>query len=157
LSQVGAGPDKVKTEFDPIQDQQQVVGLLRGGCAQVRKAFDIEDINIDDLIATAMDDPEAIAGGHAAFRGINIADLYTAYRQFCKNETVPNSPVDIGQVIEFYNRTLANLPDHTQLKGKRLPGLGVVLDLKGERFAEIHEADQRRVWVPLADIPAHVR
>src|SRR5213593_2015176 len=89
LSQVGTAPDTVKTEFDPIQDREQVMNQLRAGCAQVRKAFDIEDVNIDDLIATAMDDPDAVAGGHAAFRGINIKDLHVAYRQFCKNEAVP--------------------------------------------------------------------
>src|SRR5215470_12038396 len=157
FSQVATAPDRVKTEFDPIQDRQQVVSLLRAGCAQMRKAFDIEDLNIDDLIATAMDDPEAVSGGQAAFRGINIGDLHVSYRQFCKNETVPNSPVDIGEVIEFYNRTLADLPDHTRLKGMRLPGMSEVLDLKGERFAEVYEPDQRRVWVDLADIPIHVR
>src|SRR5215471_18441573 len=157
FSQVATAPDRVKTEFDPIQDRQQVVGLLRAGCAQMKKAFDIENLNVDDLIATAMDDPDAVAGGQAAFRGINISDLHVSYRQFCKNETVPNSPVDIGEVIEFYNRTLADLPDHTRLKGMRLPGMSEVLDLKGERFAEVYEPDQRRVWVDLADIPVHVR
>src|SRR5712671_4879393 len=157
FSQVATAPDRVKTEFDPIQDRQQVVSLLRAGCAQMRKAFDIEDLNVDDLIATAMDDPDAVAGGYAAFRGINIGDLHVSYRQFCKNETVPNSPVDVGEVIEFYNRTLADLPDHTRLKGMRLPGMSEVLDLKGERFAEVYEPDQRRVWVDLADIPVHVR
>src|SRR6266850_1272538 len=74
-----------------------------------------------------------------------------------KTESVPNSPVDVGEVIEFYNRTLADLPDHTRLKGMRLPGMSEVLDLKGERFAEVYEPDQRRVWVDLADIPVHVR
>ena len=87
FSQV-ASPDSVKTQFNPIDDQGQVVELLRGGCAQMRKAFDIEDVNLDDLIATAMDDADAIAGGHAALRGMDIKDLHTAYRQFCKNETV---------------------------------------------------------------------
>src|SRR5262249_15299890 len=117
FSQVATAPDRVKTEFDPIQDRQQVVSLLRAGCAQMRKAFDIEDLNVDDLIATAMDDPDAVAGGHAAFRGINIKDLHVAYRQFCKNETVANSPVDIREVIEVYNRTPAGLPAPTPLQG----------------------------------------
>ena len=94
FSQVATAPDRLKTEFDPIQDRQQVVGLLRAGCAQMRKAFDIEDLNVDDLIATAMDDPDTVSGGHAAFRGINIRDLHVAYRQFCKNETVADSPID---------------------------------------------------------------
>src|SRR5687768_775360 len=95
FSQVTVAPDQIKTEFDPIQDQQEVVTLLRAGCAQMRKAFDIEDINIDDLIATAMDDPDVVSGGLPQFRGMNLGDLHTAYKQFCKNETVENSPVNI--------------------------------------------------------------
>src|SRR4029077_20011266 len=104
FSQVALSPEKLKTTFDPVADQQRVVGLLRAGCAQMRKAFDIEDVNIDDLIATAMDDADAIASGLAVFRGINIKDLHTAYRQLCKNETVDRSPVDITEVITFYNQ-----------------------------------------------------
>ena len=78
FSQVVASPDAMMTRFDPIQDRQQVIGLLRTGCEQVRKAFDVETVNLDDLISTAMEDPEAVAGGHAAaFRGIQIEDLYT--------------------------------------------------------------------------------
>jgi penicillin-binding protein 1A len=157
FSQVAIGPDKLKTTFDPVADQQQVVELLRSGCGQMRKAFDIEDVNVDDLIATAMDDAEAIAAGHAAFKGINIKDLHTSYRQFCKNETVPDSPVNIAEIIEFYNRTLAELPDHKRLKGMRLPGASIVLDVKGQRFAEVFEPDNRRVWVPLRDVPVHVQ
>src|SRR5262245_27058303 len=95
FSQVALGPEKLKTEFNPMTDQQQVVDLLRTGCAHMRRAFDIEDINVDDLIATAMDDAEAIAAGHAVFKGMNIKDLHTSYRQFCKNETVADSPLNI--------------------------------------------------------------
>lgn len=157
FSQVTVGPETIKTEFDPIQDQHEVVSLLRAGCAHMRKAFDIEDINVDDLIATAMDDPEAVAGGLPQFRGMNLGDLHTAYKQFCKNETVENSPVDLAHVIEFYNRTVANLPDHKRLRGMRLPGASVLLDGRGQKFAEVFEQDQRRVWVPLAEIPVHVR
>jgi hypothetical protein len=42
-----------------------------------------------------MDDPQAI-GASKALRGIDIADLQTAYRQFCKNETVARPAVDLG-------------------------------------------------------------
>jgi penicillin-binding protein 1A len=49
----------------------------------MRKVFEIEDINLDDLLATAMEDPDLVAGGNAAFRGIKFADLQSAYRQFC--------------------------------------------------------------------------
>jgi penicillin-binding protein 1A len=157
LSQVTTAPDAVKTQFDRTKDREQVAELLRAGCAHMRKAFDIEDINLDDLISTAMDDPQAIAGESKAFHGINFADLVTAYRQFCKNEKVAAPAVDLGDVIDFYNKAAANLPDHTKLKGMKLPGASVVLDRKGDRFAEVFEENQRRVWVVLADIPEHVR
>src|SRR5262249_34474742 len=157
FSQVAVAPEKVKTAFNPTQDQQQVVEILRAGCAQMRKAFDIEDVNIDDLIATAMDDPDAIAAGHAAFRGINIGHLHIAYRQVFKNQVGANFSVRLAEVISFYNRPLADLPDHPRLKGMRLPGATVVLDLKGERFAEVYEPDQRRIWVDLANVPTHVQ
>src|SRR5207302_9322745 len=99
----------------------------------------------------------AIAAGHAVFKGINIKDLYTSYRQFCKNETVADSPVNVAQVIEFYNRTLTDLPDHKRLKGMRLPGASLVLDLRGQRFAEASEPDTGRDWFPLRDIPGIVQ
>ena len=65
--------------------------------------------------------------------------------------------VDLGEVIDFYNKALTDLPDHAKLKGLKLPGASVVLDRKGERFAEVFEENQRRVWVLLADIPVHVQ
>jgi hypothetical protein len=52
-------------------------------------------------------------------------------------------------VIDFFKKAAANLPDHGKLKGLKLPGASVVLDRKGERFAEVFEENQRRVWVPL--------
>jgi hypothetical protein len=48
LSQVTTAPDAVKTRFDRAQDQQQVAELLRAGCTHMRKAFDIEDINLEE-------------------------------------------------------------------------------------------------------------
>src|SRR5262249_32715376 len=87
LSQVTTAPDSVKTRFDRIRDQEQAAQLLHAGCTHMRKAFDIEDINLEDLIATALDDPQAV-DENRVFRGINFADLQTAYREFCKNENV---------------------------------------------------------------------
>jgi penicillin-binding protein 1A len=157
LSQVTTRPEAVKTHFDPIVDRTEVVQLLRASCAHMRKAFDIEDLNLDELIATAMDDPRALTGEIKALRGLNFGDLHKAYRQFCKNETVADAAVDIGQVIKFYNKAVANLPDHWRVKERRLPGASLVLDIKGNRFAEIFEPDHRRVWVPLAEIPEAVQ
>ena len=38
--------------------------------------------------------------------------------------------VDLGQVITFFNKAAADLPDPAQLKGKQLPGMSAVLDGK---------------------------
>src|SRR5271169_6391593 len=153
LSEVTTQPQAVKTRFDPVQDRTEVVQILRDGCAHMRQAFDIESINLDDLISTALNDPKAVGADIKAFHGINFTDLNTAYHQFCKNESVANPVVDLGQVIEFFNNAAADLPDQTQLKGRKLPSMSVVLDSKGNNFANVFEPRNRRVWVPLSTIP----
>ena len=156
LSQVTTTPDAVKTEFDKDRDQAVVAELLHRGCSQMLKVFDLENINFDELLVTALDDPQAI-GETKAFRGIDFADLQIAYRQFCKKQAVPRPAVDLAEVIAVYNKAASDLPDHNRLKGLKLPGASVVLDRKGNRFAEVFEENQRRVWVVLADIPEHVQ
>ncbi len=157
LSQVAAGPDTVRTRFDPAQDQAEVVQILRNGCAHMRKAFDIENIDLDGLIVTAMSDKRAAPGDAKVFHGVKFDDLYAAYRQFCKNEPVQNSIFNAGEVIEFYNKAAADLPDHTKLKGMHLPSMTSVLDGRGIKYAELYEPDSRRIWVPLRDIPPDLR
>jgi penicillin-binding protein 1A len=157
FSQVTTRPDAVKTEFDAVRDRSEVAQLLSAGCAHMRRAFDIEDINLDDLIATAMDDKEALSSEIKALKGLKLADLHVAYRQFCKAEKIEESPVDLGQVITFYNSAVKDVPDAVQLKHLRLPGTSMVLDNKSERLAEIYVPNNRRVWVKLADIPEAVR
>src|SRR5215831_7614791 len=76
LSQVTTQPQAIKTQFDPNKDQDAVVQLLRDGCAHMKQAFDIESINIDDLIATALDDPKAMGTEIEAFHGLNFADVF---------------------------------------------------------------------------------
>ena len=91
LSQVTTRPDAVKVQFDPVADQAEVVQILRDGCAHMRKSFDIEDLNLDDLISTAMEDKDAMANEVKAFHGIKFDDMFSAYREICKkNETVAN-------------------------------------------------------------------
>ena len=102
LSEVLTHPASVRTHFDPATDQDQVVQVLRAGCNHMRRAFDIETINLDDLISTALDDSAAFGANAKAFHGINFADLNVAYHRFCKNEVVDQPSVDLAQVIEFY-------------------------------------------------------
>jgi penicillin-binding protein 1A len=157
LSQVTTQPNAVRTDFDPARDQDAVVHILQNGCAHIRKVFDIESINLDDLITTAMDDPQAMSANIKALNGVSFEDLFKAYRQFCKNEAVDKSPVDIAEVITYFDKAAADLPDHTKLKDLRLPGLSVMLDSKGGHLAELGEPGRRRVWVPLSDIPVYVQ
>jgi penicillin-binding protein 1A len=157
LAQVTTRPEAVKTAFDPVTDQPEVVQLLKDGCAHMRKAFDIEDLNLDALIETALDDPETVTGEIRAFRGLDFRDLHIAYKQFCANEPIAHSPFDMKAVIEFYNNVVTDLPDHAKLKGLKLPGTSIVLDGKGMKVAELFESDHRRMWVPLSDIPEYVQ
>jgi membrane carboxypeptidase/penicillin-binding protein len=157
LGQVTTRPEAIKTQFDPVNDQAEVADILQAGCAHMRKAFDVEDINLDELIATALEDPSLVTGEIKSFRGLNFQDLHTAYRQFCTSEQIDNSPFDLGEVITFYNKTVTDLPDAARLKGLKLPGTTEVLDNDGKPFAELFESDHRRIWVPISDLPDYVQ
>jgi membrane carboxypeptidase/penicillin-binding protein len=159
LSQVTTRPDAVRTQFDAATDGPKVVQLLRDGCAHMRKAFDIEDINLDELISTAMEDPSAVAGASAPkiLHGLDIGELNTSYRQFCKGENPANSPFDARAVIEFYNKATENLPTAEALRDKALPGMTQILDGAGKPFAETFEANGRRLAVPIETVPTLVR
>jgi penicillin-binding protein 1A len=157
LSQVVTSPDNVKTQFDRDRDHAEVQSLLVAGCTHMRKAFDVESIDLDDLINTAMDDPQSVAGDNRAFRGIKFDELVGAYRQFCKKDKAAGSSVDLKTVIDTYNVAAADLPDHNRLKNIKLPQTSVMLDRNGERFSEFSEDNERRVWVGLAQIPEHVK
>ena len=160
LSEVMTQPQAVKTKFDPATDQAQVVQILRDGCAHMRHAFDIESINLDELITTALDDPKAVGANAEVFHGINFVDLNTAYHQFCKNEPIDKPVVDLGQVMDFYNDAAAALPDQAQLtalKDKKLPSMTTVVDGKGAKFADVYLPGNRRIWEPLSAIPDFVQ
>jgi penicillin-binding protein 1A len=156
LSQVTTRPDAITTSFDPDRDAAAVMQIMRDGCAHMRKAFDVESIDLDDLIKTAMDDPNAFSAEIKALHGLKFDDLILVYRQFCKNEDVKDSPVDIGAIIRFYDGAMADLPDAARLRALRTAGPGGVMDGNGERFADLSESN-RRIWVPLDDIPLYVQ
>jgi 1A family penicillin-binding protein len=157
LSLVMTRPDAVKTQFDPTTDKAEVISVLGAGCDAVRKSFDIENIDLDGLIDTVMIDKQAVAGEVAGFKGIKFEDLHLAYKQLCKHEKIDREVIDVPAVIEFYNRAAADLPDHTRLKGLKLPGMTTVFDGTGAKFAELFEPDSRRRWVPLAAVPEFVQ
>ncbi len=157
FSQATTRPEAIKTEFDAGSDKAEVEQLLQAGCLHMRKSFDIEQINLDDLIATAMDDKGAIGDEIKVLKGLSFSDLHAVYRQYCKGERVENSPVDLTQVIAFYNEALKDIPDVGRLKDLRLPGMTLILDGKGAPFSEVYTPENRRVWVSISDIPDTVR
>ena len=55
-------------------------------------------------------------------------------------------------MIEFHNRALADLPDHTRLLDLKLPATTTVLDRNGRTFAEVYEPANRRVPVGLSAV-----
>jgi penicillin-binding protein 1A len=148
LSQVLEQPQELKTAFDPAKDQAAVMRLLQQGCVHMRRTFDIEDLNFDDLVATAMDDPDART---AKFRGVSFADMHEAYKAICNNAG-SKLPVDLAAVIEFHNQALAELPDHTRLVDLKLPATTTILDREGRKFAEVYEPANRRIPVKLSAI-----
>ncbi|MBP1179464.1 penicillin-binding protein 1A [Methylobacterium sp. PvR107] len=159
LSQVTTRPDAVRTQFDPATDGPEVVRLLRDGCAHMRKAFDIEDINLDELITTAMEDPTSVAGPSAPkiLHGLDLNELNTSYKQFCKGENPPNSPFDAKAVIAFYDNATKDLPSAEALRDKALPGMTRILDGAGKPFAEASEPNGRRIVVPITAVPTLVQ
>ncbi|WP_342162828.1 penicillin-binding protein 1A [Methylobacterium sp. SD21] len=159
LSQVTTRPDSLRTQFDPAKDGPEVVRILRDGCAHMRKAFDIEDINLDDLISTAMEDPTSVAGPTAPkiLHGLDLNELNTSYKQFCKGEDPLNSPFDAKAVIEFYDNATKDLPAAETLRDKALPGMSRILDASGKPFAETFEPNARRLVVPITAVPPLVQ
>lgn len=157
LSQVVTKPDAIKPAFDPARDRGQVIELLRAGCSHMRRTFDLEDINLDELIATAMADPKEFTGEVKAFRGINFTEMHTLYKQFCGKDPADPSADHVTQTIDFYNKAVADLPDHTKFKDGGLPGTSVVLDGRGQQMAEIFQPGHRREPVALGKIPKWVQ
>jgi hypothetical protein len=51
----------------------------------MRQAFDIESINLNELISTALNDPKAVSADIKAFHGINFADCLPLIRDAAHN------------------------------------------------------------------------
>jgi penicillin-binding protein 1A len=78
--------ERLAVKTHSVAHRNQVLKILRAGFVNLKQAFDIESINIDDLTATALDDPNSMGVDIRAFHSRNFTDLNTAHR-----------------VIEFFN------------------------------------------------------
>ena len=132
LSQVTTAPDTVKTQFDRGRDQEEVARLLNAGSVAYAQGGRRVDINLDDLIATALDDPQAMSSENKAFRGINFADLQTAYRQFCKERRryAGAGGRSRARPSTTTSRPTGICPITPSSEGIKLPAPSVVLDRK---------------------------
>lgn len=174
LSQLFTKPiDQFHQQFNPASDQAEVASLLHDGCQFVTKEFGAEKIDFDLLFSMMIENIKASqekVGGQAAapqpdqkFTSTNLTDsldipaLYAAYKEFCKGEKVEDGKLDMGEIINYYNKTLADLPDPATLKGKRLPESTLILDRDGNRFSEIYADNNRRKWISIKDIPDTVQ
>ena len=125
----------------------------------MRRAFDIEDINLDELIATAMEDPQARRRRSQGSAGTELRRPPCQLPAILQGrDSVDPSPVDLGRGDRLLQRRRRGSSRCRQSsKASSFPGVSIVLDGEGKRFAEVYEPDHRRMWVPLSDIPMPVQ
>ncbi len=182
LTQLFTKPlEQFKPAFDPLKDQAEVHALLTEGCSFLTKEFSSESMDFDFFFTLMMGNAQkmkeateqekaeaeelAKATGQSAqesfaeriAKKLDIPQLHEVYKTYCKKEKIENSTLKIEQVIGFYNEALKNLPDHTKLKGKRLPEASILLDKDDVKFTEVYSDNNRRRWVPIGELPKHVK
>lgn len=179
-------PEQIQTKFDPTADKDKVAAIIHDGCGYVAKEIkadgDFKQV-IELAIATAemvknapKPDPgtkpnasgptpapgTTTAPSDKMSTGSLLADLdfgalRTMFNQLCFGEKVENSPLKLEEVINYYNAAMTDLPDFKKLKGLRLAETSTVLDLKGKRYTDIYAKAGRRYFVPINEIPEHVK
>jgi penicillin-binding protein 1A len=185
VSQLYTKPvEQFRTHFDPQSEQKEVTQILNAGCGFVTKELGAESMKIDVILnlimkniesakskannvpADVVDDEiegvvkENKSAPNATDRIMAKLDFTTlnhAYKQICKGESIENSSVKLDEVISFYNTAMADVKDHTILKDLRLPEATAILDGNGKRFTEVYSDNNRRNWMPISEIPVHVR
>jgi penicillin-binding protein 1A len=177
--------DRFRPAFNPQTDREQVAQLLHAGCEILKKEFGNSRVDMDTTILQNLDELEAAqkgVSGHDTGMGdgeldsdlttpaaarkektlaerlgkIDIPGIRRAYRQFCMLQKVDQG-IDLEPSIQYYNAVMKDLPDPSILKNLRLPQTSFVLDRDGQRFTEIFIDGQRRRWLPLSEMPEHLK
>lgn len=176
LSQLLNGhPDKFREHFDPQTEQAKVEELLTNGCEYLIKEFKADDVPFDMLFNTMISSlakakeknkpvEEEIGAEVQVTKTaterlldqLNLPVMHEVYKKYCKKEKVDKFPVNIADVIEYYNAAVADLPDHTILKTLKLKEASILLDQKEEKFTEVYSEHNRRKVVSIKDLPPHV-
>ncbi len=183
LSQLFTKPvEQFKVKYDATADQAEIEQTLNAGCLYITKEFGAEKVDFDFLFTTMISNlktaqakraeqlkaqpaqavaPVAANNKKVSSKGLmenlDLEGLFAAYKQFCKSTKMENSPIKMAEVIAYYNTAMADLPDPAVLKGKKLLESSLVLDRNGDRFTEVYADNNRRRWVPIAEIPVKVQ
>lgn len=87
---------------------------------------------------------------------LDIDGLKRAYKQFCIQEKI-DQPIQLEATINYFNSVMKDLPNPAVLKDLHLPQTSFIQDRNGQRFTEVFVNGQRRRWLPLSEIPEHLK
>lgn len=157
--------EKFQVHFDSKSGAIEAEKILREGCKIIGTQIKDPRFNLELILSALVTDSEADNSNssvgknksNSLFRKIDFGGLLTAYRFFCKNEQSLKSQIDLNQVISYYNATFTNLKSVESLKSFKYAEANTVLDSRGKHFTEIYGAGNRRIFVPIAKIPNHVK
>ncbi len=159
LSQVTTTPDAVKTAVRPRRrTSRRSRKLLQAGCTHMRKAFDIEDINLDELITTA----------HGRSAGADRRDQGLPGINFCRSARRLSAVLQEREGRQARRSISATSSTSTTRRSPTCPTTpssraascrapASCSTARASASPRCSRPNQRRVWVPLADIPEHVQ
>lgn len=142
--------------FNPEQDEARAIQTLREGCQIMLREFGAEKIDFDLIFGTLISNGKAM-NLTLRVKDIDLGEVANAYKYFCKNDDAAGASLNIKEALSYLQDTLKNLPDPATLKDLKMKQTSLVLDVSGQRFSEHYKDDNRRLWVPLAQVPVHVQ
>lgn len=166
LSQLMTRPAaEFKTTFAP-EEMSQVHQILHDGCLAVTKEFGAENIDFDlffSLVTTQIESKKMKRTAEKSItekmlEKIDVKGLHSAYNRFCKETDVSSTPTDLpmNEMVLYYNKALKDLPSAQPLVNLKLPQASLILDRSGQRFSEVYKDNNRRIWVPMNELPDYV-
>jgi 1A family penicillin-binding protein len=171
-------PEAFKNSFNSQTDQAQVAELLQGGCAYMIKEFNADDMDFGLLLGmmkanlearneAALKQAEEVGAERSPapksisdklFKELDLGTMMAAYNTFCKKEKVENSPIKLDEVIDYYNKAVADVDklDASKLKNYKFVEASVLLDQNDQKFTEVYSEHNRRYVVRIDELPPYV-
>jgi penicillin-binding protein 1A len=150
----------VRTSFDAISDQPQVLAVMEQGCHKMQATLmvvaDLSEDEVKKLEKEMFDDADAATLSKEILPNLRVSDLKSAYEIFCRGKSSDTIRPILLEVLSYYNTTLRDLPDPSTLLGYKLPEYSVLTDANGAHFSDIYHSS-RRSFVPLSEIPVNLK